>query len=87
MVRTNPIRYLLSKPILSGRLAKWSLQLAKFDITCMMPSGIKWQAMINMLASFSSEEEIPTVEEIPRELPETACAATTSDWWSLLFDG
>ena len=40
-----------------------------------------------MLASFSSEEEIPIVEEIPRGLPELACAVTTSNWWSLPFDG
>ena len=30
---------------------------------------------------------MPIVEEIPGGLPESACAVTTSDWWSLLFDG
>ena len=43
--------------------------------------------MIDMLASFSSEEEMPTVEDIPGGLPETACVVTILDWWSLLFDG
>ena len=43
--------------------------------------------MIDMLASFSSEEERLTVEEIPGGLPESACVVTTLDWWSLLFDG
>ena len=84
MVRTDPIRYLLSKLILSGRLAKWSLQLAEFDITCVTPTEIKGQAVIDMLASFSSEEEMPTIEEIPGGLPEAACVATTSDWWILI---
>ena len=57
MVKTDPISYLLSKPVLSERLAKWSLQLSKFDITCVIPSGIKGQAVIDMLTSFSSLDE------------------------------
>lgn len=70
MVKTNPIWYLLSKPILSGRLAKWSLQFSEFGITCLMPTRIKDQAVIDLIKSFSSENESSTIEEVPREQSE-----------------
>ena len=31
--RADPIKYLMSKSILSGRTVKWELLLQKFDIT------------------------------------------------------
>lgn len=34
VVGANPIRYLLSSPALSGRTARWLLQLSEFDIEC-----------------------------------------------------
>ena len=30
--KADPVKYLLKQPILSGRLEKWALQIAKFDI-------------------------------------------------------
>lgn len=69
MVKIVLIRYLLSKSILSERLAKWSLQLVEFGITCLMPSRIKGQAVINMITLFLSEDVCLTMEEILGELP------------------
>ena len=37
VVGANPIRYLLSRPALSGRTARWLLQLSEFDIECVTP--------------------------------------------------
>ncbi|EXC14799.1 hypothetical protein L484_009453 [Morus notabilis] len=34
MVKSDPLKYLLTRPVLSGRLARWLLQLSEFDITC-----------------------------------------------------
>lgn len=52
MVKTKPIQYLLIKPILFGKLAKYSLQLSKSYIKFVIPSTIKGQVAINMLATF-----------------------------------
>ncbi|CAL9000322.1 unnamed protein product [Prunus brigantina] len=52
IVKSDPVRYLLTRPVLSGRLARWLLQLSKFDIMCTTPKAIKGQAVIDMLALF-----------------------------------
>ena len=55
MVKSDPIRFLLTKPVLSGRLARWLLQLSEFDITCVVPKAIKSQEVIDMVTMFSGE--------------------------------
>ncbi|KAI5336032.1 hypothetical protein L3X38_026166 [Prunus dulcis] len=34
IVKSDPVRYLLTRPVLSGRLARWLLQLSEFEIMC-----------------------------------------------------
>ncbi|XP_062028626.1 uncharacterized protein LOC133744548 [Rosa rugosa] len=92
MVKTDPVRYLLTKPILSGRLARWLLQLAEFDIECVTPRAIKGQAVVNMLALFHGSEEISLIRDIPRVLPEMVGMLTDEETgghqsWTLFFDG
>ncbi|CAL8163311.1 unnamed protein product [Prunus armeniaca] len=41
IVKYDPVRYLLTRPVLSGRLACWLLQLSEFYITCTTPKAIK----------------------------------------------
>ncbi|CAL2257468.1 unnamed protein product [Prunus armeniaca] len=48
--KANPLRYLMSKLMLSGRLAKWSLLLFKFEIKFMPQKVIKGQALVDFLA-------------------------------------
>ena len=39
--RTDPIKYLMSKSMLSGRMAKWALLLQEFDITYVPQKAVK----------------------------------------------
>ncbi|GMP59684.1 hypothetical protein CsSME_00022869 [Camellia sinensis var. sinensis] len=41
MTKSDPIRFLLTRPALSGRLARWLLSLAEYEITCKAPKAIK----------------------------------------------
>lgn len=66
VVGANPIRYLLSRPALSGRKARWLLQLSEFDIECVTPkAAIKGQVFADLLASFPSKDPFELSEEIP----------------------
>ncbi|CAL8089885.1 unnamed protein product [Prunus armeniaca] len=56
IVKSDPIRYFLTRLVLSRRLARWLLQLSKFEITCTTPKAIKGQAVIDMLALFPEVE-------------------------------
>lgn len=40
-IRTDPIRYLLTKPVLVGRHARWMMILFEYDIKCVMPKANK----------------------------------------------
>ncbi|KAK9943690.1 hypothetical protein M0R45_009291 [Rubus argutus] len=87
MVKTDLVRYLLTKPVLSGCLARWLLQLSEFDITCVTPRAIKGQALIDMLALFPEEETSILSREVPGELPEHSTMVAYENLWTLHFDG
>ncbi|KAG9458441.1 hypothetical protein H6P81_002949 [Aristolochia fimbriata] len=48
--RTDPLKYIMSRPILSGRLANWALLLSEFKINFVPQHAIKGQALANFLA-------------------------------------
>ena len=49
--REDPIKYIISKPILSGRLAKWALLLQEFEIIYVPQKAIKRQVVADFLAN------------------------------------
>ncbi|XP_028112928.1 uncharacterized protein LOC114311044 [Camellia sinensis] len=86
MTRSDPIRFLLTRPVLSGRLARWLLSLAEYDITCKAPKAIKSQALAVPLAHFPSGEHEPPSDELPGDEFQAAEVNTKGEW-SLSFDG
>ncbi|XP_074337359.1 uncharacterized protein LOC141674550 [Apium graveolens] len=53
-VKTNyPMKTVLSKPELTGRLAKWSIRLSMYDITYEPRTAIKSQSLADFVADFS----------------------------------
>jgi len=59
IVRTDqPIRQILGRPDVAGRMMKWSLELSEFDIHFESRKALKAQVFANLLAemTFSAEE-------------------------------
>ena len=48
--RENPIKFVMSKPVLSDRLARWYLQFQQFEIVYIPQKSVKGQAIADFLA-------------------------------------
>ncbi|MCH96102.1 hypothetical protein A2U01_0017085, partial [Trifolium medium] len=60
VIRTDqPIKQLLARPDMTGRMLKWSLELAEFDILYESKKALKAQ----VLADFIAEMTTPTTPE------------------------
>ncbi|KAK4382052.1 hypothetical protein Sango_2910900 [Sesamum angolense] len=65
-VRTNtPLKQVLGKLEVSGRLVKWAIELSEYDISYLPRTTIKAQT----LANFISEMKGTTQEEVPENGP------------------
>lgn len=52
----QPLRAVLQRPGVSGRMVKWVVELGEFDICCQPRTTIKGQAFINFLVELTSPE-------------------------------
>ena len=80
--KVDSLRYLMSKPVSSGRLAKWSLLLSEFEIKYVSQKAIKGQA----LADFLATHHVPDNMELPSDLPDEEVFSTYISQWQLYFD-
>ena len=87
MTKSHPIRSLLRRPVLSGRLAQWLLQLSEFKIIPIAPTAIKGQAIADLLAWFPREEGWDVADEVPRDLSEVSTVEVAGAKWILRFEG
>uniref|UniRef100_A0A2N9GSP5 Uncharacterized protein n=1 Tax=Fagus sylvatica TaxID=28930 RepID=A0A2N9GSP5_FAGSY len=87
MTKSHPIRSLLYRPILSGRLAQWLLQLSQYEIITETPMAIKSQAIVDLLAQFPGEDSSSISHEVPGGVGETLLADLVDSIWTLKFDG
>ncbi|XP_059658480.1 uncharacterized protein LOC132304778 [Cornus florida] len=60
---TFPIRVILHKPDLSGRMTKWAIELSSFDITYEPRTAIKGQAVDDFLLECDMDEPDECLEE------------------------
>ncbi|XP_025680553.2 uncharacterized protein [Arachis hypogaea] len=57
IVRTNqPLRQILTKPELAGRLIKWSIELSEFDIQFQPRSALKAQVLADFISELTTDE-------------------------------
>ena len=87
MMKSNSIRMLLQRPVLSSRLAQWLLQLSEYDMVSIMPRTIKGQAIAKLLAQFLGEDISQITDEVPGEVIEVACLKENKCLWEMTFDG
>ncbi|KAL0325218.1 UNVERIFIED_CONTAM: hypothetical protein Sradi_5091100 [Sesamum radiatum] len=62
----NPLKYVMTKPVLSDRLARWYLQLQQFEITYAPQKAVKGQ----VLADFLADHPMPAEWELSDDLPD-----------------
>ncbi|XP_039172601.1 uncharacterized protein LOC120295480 [Eucalyptus grandis] len=83
VTENDPIRYLLEKPALVGKLVKWQILISEFDIQSLGQKFVKGRAIADMLAesperSRTSDEDSDAGEQI---------LLVSSDKWTMYFDG
>ncbi|KAG9447255.1 hypothetical protein H6P81_013383 [Aristolochia fimbriata] len=82
--RADPLKYIMSRPILPGRLAKWALLLSEFEINFVPQRAIKGQALANFLA----DHPVPAEWELTEEFPdEEIFLVEVLPPWEMYFDG
>ncbi|XP_015964974.1 uncharacterized protein LOC107488716 [Arachis duranensis] len=61
IIRTEqPLRQVLAKPELAGRLIKWSIELSEYDIQYQSRGAIKSQTLADFVAELMQEDRAPT---------------------------
>ncbi|XP_071904292.1 uncharacterized protein [Coffea arabica] len=80
--KSNPIKYVMAKPVLSDRLARWYLQFQQFEIIYVPAKAVKGQ----ILADFLADHPLPAEWELTDELPDEEVFVVESSW-SMYFDG
>ena len=53
MYTNCPLKLILKKPEVSGRLTKWAIELSEFDLEYLPRTAIKGQAMADFVAEFT----------------------------------
>ena len=82
--KIDPLKYMLSKSTLTGRLAKWVMLLSEFDIQYVDRKAIKGQAIADHLADAPLIDAYPLIMEFPDE---HIYLIKEHPSWKLYFDG
>ncbi|KAM2634943.1 hypothetical protein EV1_025358 [Malus domestica] len=84
VAKTDPVKYIMSKPVLIGRLAKWALLLNQYEIIYISAKVVKGHA----LADFLADHPIPADWKISNDLPdEEVFYIDIFPTWTMFFDG
>ncbi|XP_074321763.1 uncharacterized protein LOC141658939 [Silene latifolia] len=80
----DPVKYLFEKPVLNGRLARWTMMLSEFDLKYVPLKVIKGRAV----AEFFAENPINDAQTIDTwSFPDEDILQTDVESWDLYFDG
>lgn len=80
--KADPLKYLLEKPAMNGRLSRWVVILSEFDLKYVSQKAIKGSIVPEFLATSPGEAEPEDFE-----FPDEDLLMTEDGAWSLYFDG
>ena len=75
------IKYMLNRPLITGRIGKWSISLSEFTLVYFPHKSVKGQALTDFLADHHSLK-IGTKQSV-----ELGIYGVEKDPWILKFDG
>ncbi|KAA0043322.1 uncharacterized protein E6C27_scaffold110G002330 [Cucumis melo var. makuwa] len=84
VAKADPEKYILSRPVISGHLAKWAIILQQYDIVYIPQKAVKGQA----LADFLADHPVPPNWKLCDDLPdEEVLFVESMEPWIMFFDG
>ena len=78
----SPLKYLIERPVLDSKMARWSAILAAFDLKYVAKKAIKGSVIADQLASAPTEGEAFAPKFLDEDILEIDNAV-----WRLYFDG
>nr|KYP49961.1 Retrovirus-related Pol polyprotein from transposon 297 family [Cajanus cajan] len=89
--KMDPIKYLLEKSVLVGRIARWQVLLSEYDIVYVSQKAIKGSVLADHLANGPIKDEYMVKEEFPDEeiltLKDEPKKQSQNESWLMFFDG
>ncbi|KAK2978543.1 hypothetical protein RJ640_009502 [Escallonia rubra] len=82
--RADPLKYILSRSVLTGRLARWAVILHQFNIEYVPQKAVKGQALADFLAAHPVPDDSPLVVDLPDE---EVMQTKIKKGWEMYFDG
>ncbi|KAL0319666.1 UNVERIFIED_CONTAM: hypothetical protein Sradi_5228100 [Sesamum radiatum] len=82
--KANPLKYVMTKSVVSDRLARWYFQLRQFEITYVPQKAVKG----HVLADFLDDHPMPAEWELSNDLlDEDVLVVEITRPWKMYFDG
>ncbi|GJV20920.1 reverse transcriptase domain-containing protein [Tanacetum coccineum] len=68
IITDQPIKQVLSKPKIVGRLQKWSIKLGEYDIQYMLRTSVKGQILADFIVERSKDDPLAAPIEVEEEI-------------------
>ncbi|CAN6575482.1 unnamed protein product [Malus baccata var. baccata] len=81
IAQTDVIRYMLTRPIVKGRIGKWTMALSEFSLQYVPQKAVKGQALADFLAQHHSPYGFGDADV------EIGMVVTRDNYWMMYFDG
>ena len=78
----DPLKYLFEKPALSGRLSRWLILLAEFNLKYVARKTIKGSIVSDFYAEYPVEGKVGREDFLDEDILDIELGA-----WKLYFDG
>ncbi|XP_074342137.1 uncharacterized protein LOC141679568 [Apium graveolens] len=83
VVTNQPLRKIIHKPDISGRLVNWAVELSQFNLSFIPRTAIKAQALVDLIIECNFPEEEPEPMDMDPEPEKDASPGA----WTLKVDG